>query len=314
MFGASMIRPLRLRSLPRRYLAGFLLVLAPSPAGAQSLEPRLYLPLPIGWNALVATYSHSYGDVVVDGTLPIEDVNVSTNTGTAAFARAFSLLGRSAQVQAVVPFVQGTVEGTVAGQDTVRHLTGFADPQLRLAFNLAGAPARRREQLAGVRFGTIVGGSIVVTAPLGDYDLRRRVNISANRWSMKPELAVIEPLGSGWALEGYAGVWLFGDNTEYTGTSTLSQNPLWTFQVHLIHLFGRRAWVALDGTFVTGGTTSVDGVTQNTFQRNSRFGATGAWALGGGHALKGSFSSGVFTRVGGEFDVFAVSYQYGWAD
>jgi hypothetical protein len=309
-----MIRRLRLRSLPHRHLAGFLLVLAPSFAGAQSLEPRLYMPLPIGWNAVVATYSYSHGDVIVDGTLPIEDVDVSTNTGTAAFARAFSLFGRSAQLQAVVPFVKGTVEGIVAGQDTARHLTGVADPQLRLAFNLAGAPARRREQLAGVSFGTIVGGSITVSMPLGEYDPDRLVNISAHRWSMKPELAVIEPLGSGWALEGYAGVWLFGDNTEYAGTSTVSQDPLWTFQAHLIHLFGRRAWVALDGTFVTGGTTSLDGVTQNTFQSNSRFGATGAWFPGGGHALKGSFSTGVFTRFGGEFDVFAVSYQYGWVN
>ncbi|HET9293560.1 MAG TPA: transporter [Gemmatimonadales bacterium] len=290
------------------------LVFVPSLAGAQSLEPRLYLPLPTGWNAIVASYSYSYGGVVLDGTLPIEDVNVSTNTGTVAFARAFGLFGRSAQVQAVVPYVKGTVDGTVAGQDTARHLNGLADPQLRLALNLAGGPARRREELAGVRFGTIVGGSLVVTTPLGEYDPDRLVNISAHRFAVKPEVGVIQPMGRGWALEGYAGVWLFGDNTEYHRTSTLSQDPLWTFQAHVVHLFGRRAWLALDGTFVSGGTTSVDGVTQNTFQRNSRFGATGSWFLGGGHAVKGSFSSGVFTRVGGEFDVFAVSYQYGWAD
>jgi outer membrane putative beta-barrel porin/alpha-amylase len=299
---------------PRRRLVALLLAFAPSFAGAQSLEPRLYVPLPTGRNIIVTSYSYSYGDVVVDGTLPLDDVIVSTNTGTVAFARAFGLFGRSAQVQAVVPFVKGTVEGQVAGQDTARHLNGFADPQLRLALNIAGGPARRREQLAGVRFGTIVGGSLVVTTPLGEYDPDRLINISAHRWSVKPEIAAIQPLGSGWILEGYAGVWLFGDNTEYNRTSTLSQDPLWTFQTHVIHLFGRRAWLALDGTFVSGGTTSVDGVTQNTFQSNSRFGATGAWVLGGGHAVKGSFSSGVFTRVGGEFDVFAVSYQYGWGD
>lgn len=309
-----MIRRRRLHMHARRRLAAVLLIFAPPVAGAQSLEPRLYLPLPTGWNALVASYSYSYGDVVVDGTLPIEDVNVSTNTGTVAFARSFGLLGRSAQVQAVVPFVKGTVEGTVVGQDTARHLDGFADPQLRLAFNLAGAPARRRAELAGVRFGTIVGASLVVTAPLGEFDADRLVNISAHRWAVKPEIGLIQPLGNGWAVEGYAGVWLFGDNTEYLGTSTVSQDPLWTFQTHVIHLFGRRAWVALDGTFISGGTTAVDGVTQNTFQRNSRLGATGTWFLGGGHAVKGSFSSGVFTRFGGEFDVFAVSYQYAWGD
>jgi hypothetical protein len=173
-----MIRCLRSFLHPHRHLAGILLALAPSFAGAQSLEPRLYLPLPTGWNAISATYSYSYGDVVLDGTMPIEDVDVRTNTGTVAFARAFGLLGRSAQLQAVVPFVNGTVEGVVAGQDTARHLTGFADPQLRLAFNISGAPARRRDQLAGVRFGTIVGGSVVVSLPLGEFDPDRVINIS----------------------------------------------------------------------------------------------------------------------------------------
>jgi hypothetical protein len=289
-----------------------LLALVPAVAGAQSLEPRLYVPLPVGMNVVVASYAYSSGEVVVDAALPISDFTTTMHSGVAAFARTFGLVGRSAQVQVVLPFVSGMARAVIAGQDTSRELQGPADPQLRVAVNLLGGPARRRRELAGVRFGTIVGVSLTVTAPLGTYNTARRLNVGANRWSLKPELGVVQPIGRRWALEGYGGVWLFSDNSAYADTSTLTQEPLWAFQGHLIRILGRRGWVALDGTWVSGGATSVDGVVQNTFQRNTRLGATAAWSLGRGHVIKGSFARGVYTRYGGDFSVFSVGYQYNW--
>jgi hypothetical protein len=210
----------------------FLLAVTPALAGAQSLEPRLYLPLPTGRNTVVPSYSYSSGDVVVDGTLPLTDVRSTTHGLTLAYARTFGLLGRSAQVQAVTQMVSGTARGVINGQDSIRDLRGLADPQVRLAVNLAGGPARRRAELAGVSFGTIVGASLNVVLPLGDYDHDRYVNVGANRWTLKPELGIVQPLGPGWALEGYAGVWLFGHNTAFLDTATVTQEPLWTFQGH----------------------------------------------------------------------------------
>ena len=289
-----------------------LLALVPAVAGAQSLEPRLYVPLPVGMNVVVASYAYSSGEVVVDAALPISDFTTTMHSGVAAFARTFGLVGRSAQVQVVLPFVSGMARAVIAGQDTSRELQGPADPQLRVAVNLLGGPARRRRELAGVRFGTIVGVSLTVTAPLGTYNTARRLNVGANRWSLKPELGVVQPIGRRWALEGYGGVWLFSDNSAYADTSTLTQEPLWAFQGHLIRILGRRGWVALDGTWVSGGATSVDGVVQNTFQRNTRLGTTAAWSVSGGHVIKGSFARGVYTRYGGDFSVFSVGYQYNW--
>ncbi len=289
-----------------------LLVLAPALASAQSLEPRLYLPLPTGVNAVVASFAHSTGEVVVDPSLPITDFRATMNTGAVALVRTFGLFGRSAQVQAIFPYVTGTARVLLAGVDTSRELSGPADPMFRLSVNLLGGPARRRAQLAGVQFGTILGASVSVIAPFGDYDHTRRLNIGANRWSMKPELGLIQPLAPGWALEIYGGVVLFGHNTGYLDTSTVTQEPLWMFQSHLIKLFGRKVWVALDGTLVNGGATSVDGVVQNTFQSNARYGGTVGWAVAPGHALKASFSSGVYTRFGGDFNVFALGYQFNW--
>jgi hypothetical protein len=292
--------------------AVLLLALTPVAALAQSLEPRLYVPLPVSANIVIASYAYSTGNVVFDAALPITDFTTEMHSVTAAFVRTFGLAGRSAQVQVVVPVVDGLAEGVVSGQDTSRELHGLADPEVRLAVNLAGGPARRRTELAGVRFGTIVGASLSVKAPLGQYDPARMLNVGANRWSAMTELGIVQPLARSWAIEGYAGVWLYGRNTEYHGATTLTQEPLWTLQSHLIRLLGRRGFVALDGTLVYGGTTSVDGVVQNTLQRNTRFGATGAWSVRPGHTVKAAISTGVYTRFGGDFSVISVGYQRSW--
>jgi hypothetical protein len=284
----------------------------PALAGAQSLEPRLYVPLPTGINSVVLSYAHSSGSVVLDGAVPITDFRATTNTAVPAYVRTFGLFGRSAQLQAVTPLVFGTARAVIAGQDTSRELRGPADPQLRLAVNLAGGPARRRAQLKGVRFGTIVGASLSVSLPLGDYDTGRRLNVGAHRWAAKPELGVVQPLGGPWFVETYIGAWLFGHNTAFLDTATVTQDPLWGFQVHLIRVLGRQGWVALDGTFYSGGATAVDGVTQNTFQRSARYGATSAWSLGQGHTVRAAVSSGAYTRFGGDFRVLSGGYSYAW--
>jgi hypothetical protein len=287
-------------------------VLAPALAVAQSLEPRLYLPLPKGINVINFTYGHTSGDLVLDAALPLSNSHARLDAGTFAFVRTFGLFGRSAQVQAIAPFATGEASAAVAGRDTTRNLDGLVDPMLRLAVNLKGGPARRRAELAGVKFGTIIGASFSVTLPLGQYDNDRRINLGANRWSVKPELGIIQPLGHAWAVEGYAGVWLYGDNTDYLRTSTVSQDPLWTWQAHAIRIVGRRGWLALDGTWVRGGATKLNGVVQNTFEENARLGSTAAWFISRHHALKAAFATGVTTRYGGDFDIFTIGYQYSW--
>lgn len=288
------------------------LLLAPSLAGAQNLEPRLYVPLPTGINTVVLSYSYSSGSVILESAVPVTDFRATSNAVVPAYVRTFGLFGRSAQLQAVVPLIYGTARGVLAGQDTSRDLRGPGDPQLRLAVNLAGGPARRRAQLKGVRFGTVVGASLSLSLPLGDYDSDRRLNVGAHRWAAKPELGLVQPLGGPWFLETYLGVWLFGDNTAFLDTATVTQKPLWALQGHLIRVLSRRGWVALDGTLVRGGATAVDGVVQNTFESNVRFGATSAWSFGHGHALRAAVSTGVYTRLGGDFTVVAVGYSYSW--
>lgn len=285
---------------------------ATCPLRAQNLEPRLYFPAPVGVNVMVATLSRASGSVIVDAALPVTDFRSTTNNAVLSYVRSFALAGRTAQFQAIAPFAVVKARAVVAGQDTSRNITGPADPLLRLAVNLRGAPARHRREFAGARFGTLLGASLSLGLPLGQYDADRVLNIGANRWSVRPEVAVVQPLARTWAVEAYAGVTLFTHNTEYLRTSTVRQAPLFAVQGHLVRVLGRRGWLALDATMYSGGETTVDGVVQSNFQTNLRLGATGVYTFSGGHGVRAAFSSGFYTRFGGDFDVVSVGYSYAW--
>ena len=49
------------------------------------------------------------------------------------------------------------------------------------------------KEFAGYRQDLILGASLQVSAPLGQYDADKLVNIGTNRWSIKPELASPRP-------------------------------------------------------------------------------------------------------------------------
>jgi len=62
-------------------------------AGAQTMEPLSYTNVPIGLNFLIVGTTHQWGSVLVDPTLPVEDVKASVNTSTLAYMRVFDFWG-----------------------------------------------------------------------------------------------------------------------------------------------------------------------------------------------------------------------------
>ena len=72
-----------------------------------------------------------------------------------------------------------------------------------------GAPSMTREEFQALRADPhpILGASIRVLAPTGDYNPDRLLNVGANRWAVKPELGYMIPLATKWLLELEAGVW-----------------------------------------------------------------------------------------------------------
>ena len=61
---------------------------------------------------------------------------------------------------------------------------------------------------------TIVGTSLTVTGPTGEYNGTKLINLGTNRWGFKPEVGVAVPKGP-WDFDAYFGVWLFTDNDNF---------------------------------------------------------------------------------------------------
>jgi len=287
------------------------LAVAPADVGAQESEPRSYADLPKGLNVIALAYSLSRGNVVTDPTVALQDFRVTTHMPALLYVRTFKLFNRLGRAQVTVPFAHLAGRATLQGVDTSGTRTGFADARVRLGWNFVGSPALAPKEFRDYEQGTIVGASLVISVPIGQYDNTRIVNLGANRWGFKPELGISRRFGP-WYAESYAGVWLFTDNTDYLEGKTRSQDPIYAFQAHLAYAFPGGIWIALNGTYVRGGASSVDEVDGKDFQTNWRLGATLSVPLAKQHSIKALFHSGVATRAGADFRIVTLAYQYSW--
>jgi hypothetical protein len=282
-------------------------------AVAQELAPRAYWPTPNGIRVAVLSYQSTTGDIVIDPSLPLTGVDSNINVFQASFQQSFSLFGRSANLQLQLPYATGQTEGLVEGEFRTRDTTGFTDSRVRLAINLKGAPAMDAAGFQTLRKAprTIIGASLLVQLPTGEYEADKLINLGTNRWAAKPEIGVIWPMRPTWLLEFDVGVWLFGDNDNFLG-QTREQEPILSTEVHLIKRIRPGFWVSIDANYYVGGSTVVNGTERSDLQRNSRLGATVVVPISGRHALRGSFNGGIATASGGDFNSMSLSYIYAW--
>ena len=282
-----------------------------SVVSAQEMEPRAYSRAPVGSQFLVFAYAYQTGDVLTDASLPLRDVKVKINAGSIGYGRTFGLAGRQANLSLVSTYVKAHASGTVFEDFQEVRRSGLGDVRLRFSMNLIGGPALSAKEFASYKPRSVLGASVVVVAPTGQYDPRRLVNIGSNRWSFKPEVGFSKPYGP-WTFEFLGGVWLFTDNKEFFGGVRRGQKPLASLQSHAIYTIRPRMWVALNATYYSGGKTVINGVTNEDKQSNSRIGSTFSLPLTRQQSVKVAFAKGLTTRFGGDTTAVAVAWQYVW--
>ena len=167
-----------------------------SVAHAQEIEPRAYSNAPIGVNFLIAGYAYTEGAVPFDTSLPVKNANLKTSSALLAYARVLDLWGKSAKFDAILPYTWLSGSAEREGEPVERNVSGFADPRFRLSVNLYGAPALTLQEFKDYEQDLIVGASLQVSVPSGQYDESKLVNIGTNRWFFKPEVGVFASLGS----------------------------------------------------------------------------------------------------------------------
>lgn len=281
-------------------------------AHAQQLEPRAYAPAPVGLNFVGIGLLYSTGGVVTDPSLPIDNVQARVYAVPPYYGRTFGLLGRLASVTATVPYAWAHVTGDVQDVSQSVDRSGLTDASFRLGVNLLGCPALSPQELAKRKRSTTVGASVSVSAPIGEYDGTKLINLGTNRWAFKPELGLTQPVIGNWVLEFYAGVWLFETNDDFYGGQAREQDPLTTVQTHVVYNINRSAWVAANFTYYNGGSTTVGGVDKDDRQSNTRGGFTLSLPCGKTQSLRLTWAQGVSTRVGSSFQTFGIGWQLRW--
>jgi hypothetical protein len=280
---------------------------------AQTLEPRLYSNIPTGLNFLIVGYGYSQGDVLVDPTLPIKDINAKIHLPIFAYVRSLNVWGRSGKIDVVIPFAWLSGSGRIEGDDEVlrRKISGFGDPSFRFTVNLVGAPALPLRDFLGYNQKSILGVSFQIIPPLGQYDPTKLGNIGTNRWTFKPEIGLSQAFGK-LILETSTAINFYTTNEDFWGGQIRKQNPIFSVQGHAIYTFTSGIWAALDLNFYSGGKTTVNGLVKNDLQTNWRIGATLALPIDRKNSLKLYASTGLYTRTGNDFNLFGIVWQYRW--
>ena len=291
----------------------FLLASFGAVASAQEMEPRAYSRAPVGSQFIVFSYAYQTGDILTDASLPLRDVNIDLSAGSIAYGRTFGIAGRQANATLLAPYVKGRAGGTVFEDRLEVRRSGLADVRLRFSMNLVGGPALSPREFAGYKAKSLLGASVTVVMPTGQYDPRRLVNIGSNRWSFKPEIGFSHPYGK-WTAEVTGGVWLYTANNEYFGGVRRQQKPLVSLQSHLIYTIRRRMWAAFNASYYAGGQSIINDVTNADRQSNSRLGGTFALPLTQRQSIKVAFANGLTTRFGGKVTTIAVGWQYAWVE
>jgi len=293
-----------------------LLILARA-AAAQELEPRSYSASPIGTSFFLLAYARSDGAVLFDPTIPVTDVNATVNSISPGYGHVFAIGKVQALFTATMPYAVAHLTGKLAstGADSALDRTGVGDLKVKVSANFVGSPALTPAEFAKTPpKPLIVGASVAIVAPTGQYFPDKLINVGANRWAFKPEVGVSYNWNAKLYLDFYTGVWLFAANPSAfpTGTNTVTQDPLLSLQLHASYTIRPRFFAALDATWYDGGSTHLNGGPPSTRQDNSRIGALLSYGFSAHEAVKLSFSDGASARVGQNFTTWALVYQVLW--
>ena len=288
-------------------------------ANAQDLAPRTYLITPIKSNAIIFTYSNFNGSLLFDGAVPITGATAKIHLPVFSYYRTLNFFGRTSSITFALPYGVGDFNGTVMEAPKYAYRSGLLDSFIRFSVNLKGGPAMTPQQFQAWRQKVLLGASLKIVAPTGQYDPTRLINWGNHRWAFKPELGYSQRWGH-WILDGYGAVWFFTENSEFfsynqfnPGLTRRTQQPVGAFEGHLSYDIKPRLWLSFDGNFWFGGKTSLNGVQNDlTLQKSSRVGFTAAVPISKRQSIKFSYSNGAYISYGGNYQAVSVAWQYSW--
>jgi hypothetical protein len=278
---------------------------------AQDLEPRTYTNLPVGQNFLGVGYAYSDGEIDPSPSVPVKNIEITMKSTLAAYVRSLDLWGKAGKFDVAWARLCMKGSGYLNEQFVAADRCGTADPTFRLSYLFYGAPAMDMKEFRSNPTGRVIGVSLRVDMPLGDYNNENLINSGSNRWTFKPEIGISNDWGR-FSFESALAARIFTDNDNFYGDIKLEQDPLYQLQAHVNYELNKGRWVSLNGNYFWGGRTTKDGFKGDDVQKNSRIGLTFGLPLNAQHTLKFFASRGIINNIGNDSDTFGVLWQYRW--
>jgi hypothetical protein len=287
--------------------------LMPGEARASDLEPRSYINMPVDQSFVSIAYGYSVGDVNVNPSIPLKDASVRIHGPVFTYMRTLDIAGNTARFDVSLPYTCVSGSAMNSGQRLSGKVCGQGDTQARLIYNFYGAPALELKDFVRQRKAVVVGASLQVGVPTGQYDMNSLLNIGTNRWFIEPEIGASFPWRS-FSVEVAAGVNIYGDNDAYIGGVTLKQDPLYNLQAHFTYDFSPKKWISFSGNYYFGGITYENGVKASEMQKKSRLAVIYSAALDKRNVLRLSVSKGVlpYRQTGNDSTNLGIAWFYLW--
>jgi hypothetical protein len=282
-------------------------------AWALDLEPRRWTPLPLGTNVVGVGYGYTSGDVNFDPVLNVENAKVKADTVFLSHVNSFSLAGKLARFDVLVPWQRAQWDGLLNGQPASVLRTGFADPRFRLSLNLLGVPdsgsADLRKFMAEHPDNTIVGAAVAVSVPWGRYYSDKLLNLGENRYTIRPQLGVVHSRGP-WSYELTGSVYFFTDNNDFFNGGKREQEPLYFMQAHVVRMFGPGLWASLSAGYGKGGRSTVNGVQKHDENSNVLSALSAGFPISRTQGIKVAYiRARTRTNTGSDTDNFALGWS-----
>jgi hypothetical protein len=294
------------------YLGIFCLFLSTEFAVAQQLEPRRWTHLPVGANFAGVGYAYTESEIFLDPALQIEDATGEIHTGVFSYLRALDVFGKSGRIDVTIPYSIGRWAGLLEGQPASTRRSGFNDPRMRFAVNVLGSPAQRGAEFRLFEVNTIVGVAMEITAPLGDYQKEKLINLGGNRWIFRPQIGVVHNWAK-WAVEITGSAWFYTDNDEFGGDKTRDQDPLLAIQSHLIYTFRPGLWASLSAAYGGGAGSKIDAVQVDDHIGKALWAASFGFPIDRRQGIKIAYMHGQTTEnTGDDYDRIILAYSTMW--
>lgn len=221
-------------------------------AQAFEVDPGDYEALPVGATIGVVYYQHSTTDsAYANGHKVSSDFNLTSNVGILRLLHVYQLTDRlTLEPQFLLPFGRVSSSGDASA---LGNTSGVGDLTLT-------APLKYRLNEAN----DILGATVYLTAPTGNYDRDDALNLGANRWKVDLQAAYVKHVGEKWAVDLVGDAIWYSDNDDF-GSSSARREQEVSYGAQLMGRYivdpGTSLAVGLGHTW--GGENQIDGTAQD---------------------------------------------------